>query len=116
MRSLLLLSLALAAPPALAQSSGAGVNSGPSGPIGYRGPVSAGRVYIERADILRAAAWGRCVVAVAPDASRGYAGGEVASRTLRTAFGDCRRQTGDFDLSYTSEVKRAAISDALRAG
>lgn len=82
---------------------------------GYDRPLSAD------ASIVRAAAWGRCVVAAAPDDSVRYA--EAADRYARrrlgrelaSVFAACRAASGRFGMYDRTEVKRAAISDALLA-
>lgn len=67
-----------------------------------------------QADIARAGAWGRCVVARAPEDSRAFASSLQTTTRLRWMFERCLRGVGDFALSGAGTIRRAALIDALR--
>ena len=71
---------------------------------------------VEEAALLRAAAWGRCVAAAAPDMSRAYVDTRRPDPALRPVFRSCLRTVGDFRFSNWGDIRRAALSDALSRG
>ena len=65
-------------------------------------------------NIRRAGAWGQCVAAAAPEASRAYLATAQTTARLRWNFERCQRKVGQFDGASVGRVRRAALIDALR--
>lgn len=111
MRTLMIVAL-FAAGPAAAQL-GAQQNAArltfSNGP--YEGGV--GDRWTREALIERAGAWGRCVAAAAPDQSAAFDRSGIAAPALTPVFKACRREVGQLDGVLTTDIRRAAIRDAL---